>query len=459
MPPDAYLQLAATCISYFVKIAIAYLLCWLLSRLLDSPRQKFAVWLGLIFGSLAYWVYVLQSVLWPAKLSGGGAARAAGMSHQFLLPAKFQQPAIIFGRSLGWAYVAGVLLLVIAGIGKRIRLHLLLRQGIAPSPELQSLFSEMRRHFGVRKCELLVLPNVNSPATVCWWRPRILLPQACDELGDSTVMADVLYHELAHVARRDYFWSSLTDLVCRLLFFHPGVWQARKQMRFHREMACDLAVVVARPEHRIDYAQSLTRVARLCLPREHPMLGIDFAAAPSLLSHRVHAILNAPKQSSRAANVSRAIAGLGLIGGYAFLCSLIALGIAFAPPAAPSSMQGLAQSTQKSASHTTALRSRNKKTQSSATEGEGLISESPAYRLTASNSRGHDSEGVLATSGDATGSDSRNSNIPAWAPQRPGPNSRSAGRTVESVIVATVGTVIGIDRDERKRKDGSSTTH
>ena len=455
MSPDVYLGVASLLISYFLKVAVACLLCWILAALLQTPRQKFTLWLGLIFGSLVYWLYAVSafsaSSLSAATVGGEVLRPVSQLPHALLVPARFQEATLILGRVLGSAYILGVLLLATIGMWKRFRLRVLLRQGSTPSTGLQHLFSEMCRHFGVRHCELLVLSGVSSPATVYWWRPRIVLPQVCEQLGESGPLADILSHELAHVARRDYLWSSISDAICGLLFFHPAVWQARKQMRIQREMACDLAVVSARPEHRADYAQTLTRIARLCLPRTYPVVGIDFAAAPSLLRHRVEAILDEPEKSSRTRAISRVLAGALLAGAYGFLCSALAVAVAFAPSsrAQGASVAILPNSPAVSAP---AHKTRRPRTQP---EAEQLIAESPAYRLPS----GSDSSSYTADSyaGPAEQGivDSTPSNGPLPTLADPKRDSTSPGRTVESVIVATVGTVLGggsSDKDDRSSK-------
>lgn len=458
MSPDAYLHFAGIFIGYFLKVAVAYLLCLLLGRLLKGARQRFAIWLGFMLGALAYWVYVLISSF-PLSTFSADAAHAVThstprLSHEFLVPIGFEHPAVVFAQALGYAYVLGALVLVAAGILKLIKLHFFLRNGSAPSGDLMKLFAEMCRNFRVRRCELLIMPKVSSPATVCWWRPRILLPPVCEQLGASGVMADILYHELAHVARRDYFWSTINDLICRLLFFHPALWQARKQMRIHREVACDLAVVVARPEHRADYAHTLTRVARLCLPRKYPIVGIDFASA-SLLSHRVHAILNQPEQSSWQKRFSRALASTALVSTYGFLCSALAIGIAFAPPAERPDSAVAIEPTPKVPAHPG---TRHKaKTAAVSQDEEGLITESPAYRLGTSPHSPVVDSGLSPISEESAGADSDNVNSGRWTGSLPGQKPKSASATVESVIVATVGTIIGTDKDDRatKHKDSS----
>jgi beta-lactamase regulating signal transducer with metallopeptidase domain len=454
MSPDAYLHFAGIFAGFFWKVAVAYLLCLLLGRLLNGPRQRFAIWLGFMLGSLGYWLYILTSSLPVSAATPSASYTAPRIAHQFLVPLRFQHSAVILGRTLGGAYLAGVLLLLAAGIWKRIRLHFLLRQGSAPSGELKNLFEEMCRSFGVRRCELLILGKVSSPATVCWWRPRILLPQVCEQLGASAPMADILYHELAHVARRDYFWSTINDVICRVLFFHPAVWQARGQMRIHREMACDLAVVAVRPEHRIDYAHTLTRVARLCLPGKYPVIGIDFAASASLLTHRVHAILSQPEKSSWPKKLSRSVAGLALISAYGFLCSAVAVVLTFAPPNQQPAAAAEIQSVPKAPAHSRP--SRKARTDSVSRRQEGVITESPAYRLgSAPGSSSYESQ--VPASSESAEAESTNVGGPGWTGSVPGRSSKSAGTTLGSIVAATVGTIVGADKDDRgsKRKDSS----
>jgi len=452
--PDIYLGFAGLFISYFLKIAVACLFCWILAALLHTPRQRFTLWLGFVLSSFAYWIYAVSTFLASTvSIAGSGAVPhpVPQPSHLLLVPAKFQYATLICGRILGCVYVLGVLLLVAVGIWKRMRLRLLLGHGSAPSSALQHLFSKMCGHFGIRNCGLLIVSGVNSPATVYWWRPRIVLPRICEQWGEAGLLADILSHELAHVTRRDYFWSSITDAICGLLFFHPAVWQARKQMRIHREMACDLAVVSARPEHRADYAQTLTQVARLCLPRKYPVVGIDFAAAPSLLRHRVEAILDDSEKNSQISGtrrICRAFAGVALVTAYGFLCFAMALAIAFVPSSQPSS-DSVTASLNSPAAAAPIHKIKRTRTQP---EAEHFVTESPAYRLSSASGSSADTRESSFHSGEHAVADSTGAD--GTLPMRPGsgPKSPSVDRTVESVVVA-VGAVLGGDKDDRgKRK-------
>jgi beta-lactamase regulating signal transducer with metallopeptidase domain len=464
MRPDLFLQFAGALAAFFIKVAAAYFLCLLLTRLLSGPRQRFAIWLSFMLGSLAYWMY-LGTFLLP----GDGASVTAGhaaeqqipfLARQFFLPAGLQLLATIAGKLLAAAYFAAVLVLLALAISKRLRLRSFLREADGPSTDLQDLFGEMRRDFGIRRCELLVHPRISSPATVYWWRPRILLPRTCEELGAGAVMADIFCHELAHVARRDYFWAYLNELVCGILFFHPAVWLARRKMRIQREMACDLAVVAGRPEHRADYAYTLTKVARLCLPGKYPIIGIDFAASASLLASRISAILDQPQETSWLEKTTRSVAGLGLVGVYGLLCLTFAVTIEFAHAVkAPQTAARLQSGARIAHSGRTG---RTRRAFVSGRE-ESLITESPAYRWQASP--GSSSSSSYYGSASSTASQSNapieagSDNGPRWTGQQR-PTFRSIDATLRSIIAiaATVGASSGgSDKNDRgnKRQDKS----
>lgn len=443
MSPDAYLQLAAVFISYFLKVAVAYLLCLLLARLLSSPRQKFTLWISFMITSAAYWVCQVALFFIPASPATATLtpATSSGVIRQFFIPFRFEHSAGITGRYLGYAYLATVFLLIGSAIWRRIRLRFVLKHGSAASAEWNNLFERMRRQFGVRHCELLMLPTLSSPATVHWWRPRILLPEACEEIGNDALL-DILYHEMAHVARRDYFWASLSDLICQVVFFHPAMWQARKQMRVQRELACDLAVVAARPEHRADYAHTLTRVARLCLTRKFPVVGIDFASSPSLLTDRVRAILNDPQKNSAVQKFTRASAGIALLAVFGFLFPALAIVFSFAPD-----QQAKTADVREVSPIQSDLRPQARRERLNHPQEQATITESPAYRLRASGSSRDSVRGPVAGSGGDLQSDGAAAGVPAW--KSPASRGKSTGDTVKSIIVATVGTIIGADKDDR----------
>ena len=196
--------------------------------------------------------------------------------------------------------------------------------------QLQALFGNLCRDFGVRRCSLVVLPGMISPATAYWWRPRILIPQICQHMDDYSQLADILSHELTHIVRRDYLWALVSDVFCTLLFFHPAAWQARKNMRRERELACDRAVVQARPEHRADYATSLARFVRLRMLQQVASYGVDFASSPSLLGLRIRCILAEPVKTPLWKKLAAAIACFAFILMFGVMCPALSVLMDFA---------------------------------------------------------------------------------------------------------------------------------
>ncbi|MGH9566796.1 MAG: M56 family metallopeptidase, partial [Candidatus Angelobacter sp.] len=213
---------------------------------------------------------------------------------------------------LGCGYLTGVFLLAGRRIWSSLRLRALLRLGNSPSPAVLGILHPLCRDLGVNSCRLLALPGLASPATVYWRNPCILIPQAFEE-STSLEMEDVFRHELVHIRRRDYLIAACTDTICALLFFHPAVWLARKKMRLERELACDLVVIEARPEHRFDYADSLARFVRFNMIRKGSIVGVDFAASASMLGARIRSILMEPRKVSWWEKVGAATAGAILL--------------------------------------------------------------------------------------------------------------------------------------------------
>jgi beta-lactamase regulating signal transducer with metallopeptidase domain len=71
----------------------------------------------------------------------------------------------------------------------------------------------------------------------------------------------VLLHEVAHAVRGDVAAQVLADTVCALLWFHPLIWIARRQLRAEAERAADDCVLVTGISA-TSYAKQLLEVAR-----------------------------------------------------------------------------------------------------------------------------------------------------------------------------------------------------
>jgi beta-lactamase regulating signal transducer with metallopeptidase domain/HEAT repeat protein len=102
---------------------------------------------------------------------------------------------------------------------------------------------------------LLSSPLVEMPFACGVVQPTIVLPASAEEWSDSRRRA-VLFHELAHVKRRDLLGHTLGRVACALYWFHPLVWTAGRRLRAESERACD-DLVLSCGARASDYADHL----------------------------------------------------------------------------------------------------------------------------------------------------------------------------------------------------------
>ncbi|MBZ5532222.1 MAG: M56 family metallopeptidase [Acidobacteriia bacterium] len=505
MAANHYLQFAGIILSYILKVAAGFLVCLCLSRILRRPDLRFRVWLGFLLASGLCWLALLGSAvgslfprvvteagsasllntsLFSASFSTSGLGRsvlnAVAAPEHWLVPIRWSQDVMIAGRTLLGAYLCVVLLLACRKTWVHVRLRRLLKLGMPPAADVTALFESMRREHGVRRCELAILPGLSSPATAYWWRPRVVLPEtvlperAISEeaagLGANPQLASIFCHELAHIRRRDYFWANVADVICGVLFFHPAVWQARKQMRLERELASDLAVVNARPEVRADYADNLARFVRMRIIQGGISCGVDFAASASILGARIRNILAEPVRVPWWKKLSAATASAALLLSFLLLSPGLSVALdfssddfssdAFSSDATTKPLAAVRQPATKSSSsmarraHVAAAvptaagvhrQARPSSYEDSLRQAHtrSYVQETPAYRLTA------------GTSSSQVGS-------PNWdspALSEPSPGNRPATRptvsdSVTRIVLTTVGGIAIHEREERSEHGG-----
>lgn len=114
---------------------------------------------------------------------------------------------------------------------------------------------------------VLVSEQVTTPLTWGIRNSVILLP-ACLLSGDLAVCASALKHEQAHLARWDWAWNLLAELVCACCWFQPGAWWLRARLRLESERACDDRVLLSGIAA-TDYAAHLLEIVRtVCIHNE-----------------------------------------------------------------------------------------------------------------------------------------------------------------------------------------------
>lgn len=449
MSSERCLFFAGIFFSYFLQVTSAYIACWLMNKALSRPRQRFMVWMAFLGGSAAYWIAVVCSSVKILAANGTTAGEAPSSTtsfpYLFLLPLSWSRTVLVASEVLAAGYLATILFLTMAAAWRHLRLRLALRHGRRACGAVSEIFDVARASLGISRCSLMVLPGITSPATVGWLRPRILLPTVCEEVDLAPRLGSVLHHELAHVARHDYFWAGVSDLISIFLFFHPAIWYATKRMRLERELACDSAVVEAYPEHRADYAESLAYFVRLRMIEERAALGLDFAASASSLGTRVRFILEAPPSLPWWKKASRTGVGMATLSVFVAVVPAltVVLGFRQALPAAVPLLQAppvTARAVHR-ATHPTHGPSVPAEQDLASAKMRTSLPETPAYSL---------------TSGRAESSPQETTDRPLLPPMNP-PASPTA---VSSVLRTAVGIVMsrrGGDHDHDRDRNGRPT--
>lgn len=129
---------------------------------------------------------------------------------------------------------------------------------------------EVADRLGISRApRLLCSDRVSMPFACGLFRPAIVLPADASGWDDARRRA-VLFHELAHVRRRDLVGHTLARVACALYWFHPLVWAAARRLRSESERACDDLVLIS-GTRASDYAHHLLEI----------VTGVRNASAPA----------------------------------------------------------------------------------------------------------------------------------------------------------------------------------
>lgn len=118
--------------------------------------------------------------------------------------------------------------------------------------------------------------KITTPLTIgdvhCW----ILLPQESLSWSEHKLRR-ILLHELAHIARRDWFVKQFSYFIGAIFWLVPPVWSVMNKLEWLAELSCD-DIVIGNDGRRSDYASDLLEVTA----------SRTFAGAIGLTEHRSH---------------------------------------------------------------------------------------------------------------------------------------------------------------------------
>jgi beta-lactamase regulating signal transducer with metallopeptidase domain len=127
-------------------------------------------------------------------------------------------------------------------------------------PLLEQVWARSLEAFGVSGVQLLSSPSVSSPLMAGVWCKTIILPDSLFAETSEDVLTTAVGHETAHIARHDFAFNILYELLYVPVSFHPAAWFIRRGIERTREMACDELVTRQLIDPGV-YARSLMSIA------------------------------------------------------------------------------------------------------------------------------------------------------------------------------------------------------
>ena len=194
---------------------------------------------------------------------GVGSAFFWPAERPFVLGPAGLTSALLAIHALGAAVVATLL------VFRTVRLWLLVRRAAPAEVWLLELAAKAAAPLDLGLLpRIVVSAEATSPFVCGAWDPAVVIPRSLGSPSQRSRLADVLAHELCHVAARDPRDRLLEALLLPLWWWSPIFWLLSAELRRVREERCDdlvLALSLSSPRR---YSLSLIEVARAA-GREH----------------------------------------------------------------------------------------------------------------------------------------------------------------------------------------------
>lgn len=177
---------------------------------------------------------------------------------------------------------------------------------LAITDELAPVVERCALAAGVNTTRVTLLESnrVHLPVTCGIFRPVILLPANLVRELNSEIITTALGHEMVHVARRDYFFNLVFELLHLPLSFHPCAALIRSRIKQTRELSCD-EIVSRRILKAEAYARSLVKLASSAPPFNRLSVTTTVGIADAdILETRIMSILRKPKINARWKRIS-----------------------------------------------------------------------------------------------------------------------------------------------------------
>lgn len=183
--------------------------------------------------------------------------------------------------------------------------------------EWSAKVKEFSNRMGIKKqVSIIQSALVKVPAAIGYLKPVIVLPLGLICQLPAAQVETILWHELAHIYRRDYIVNILQRMVEAIFFFNPAILWLSTLIREEREACCD-EIVVENVEHKANYLQAL---AAFHMQKSGVGgLAIGLSLRPNQLINRLKRMVN--KENKRLSTVELAVlvAGSLILSAFTFI--------------------------------------------------------------------------------------------------------------------------------------------
>ena len=131
-----------------------------------------------------------------------------------------------------------------------------------------------------------------APGVFGIFQPRIVIPRHLISILSDTELDSLLWHELAHVKRRENLCRTLQWLICVAFWFHPLVWVLNRRLISESERICD-DMVLRRTNSPKEYAQAILTVSKSATAVNAPIFA---GIGTSNLAQRIKWILGSEQR-------------------------------------------------------------------------------------------------------------------------------------------------------------------
>lgn len=164
------------------------------------------------------------------------------------------------------------------------------------SLEWRLFVRNVAERMGINKAvKVWVSELVNSPVTVGYLKPVILLPIAAVNQLSPVQMEAIILHELSHIRRYDYLINLITRVIQSVLYFNPFVKAFSTIIGREREKSCDDLVLQFQYEPG-GYAAALLTLEKAAAFRVQSLAVAASGSKSSELLQRIESILGISKQ-------------------------------------------------------------------------------------------------------------------------------------------------------------------